>query len=74
VKTATGTSILRAFERASQRMKDQQLTATEESAGFAVKGKPGHQTGYQVFVKCCRYSEELLRKEPDTGGLLVERV
>lgn len=56
--TASGTSILRAFERARRRMdQNQQLPETEESAGFLVRGPKGKQWGYQVVVKIVRFTE-----------------
>ncbi len=55
---ASGTSILRAFDRAKKQMDhNDQLPAKEESAGYLVRGKPGQQFGYQVFVKVVRFKE-----------------
>jgi hypothetical protein len=34
---------------------------------------PGNRTGAVVFVKVCRFSEKLLKDEPATGGLLMEK-
>jgi hypothetical protein len=36
--------------------------------------KKGTRKGLQIFVKVCRYDEELLAKEPLSGGLLCEAV
>jgi hypothetical protein len=73
MKQATGNALLRAYSKAAKNLKrDATITSTETSAGFIIPidQKRGHRTGYQVFVKMCRYSEELLKRKPITGGLL----
>ena len=67
--------ILKAYARATKRMDGAPyLSATQTSAGFVFPQgqKRGHRKGYQVFVKVCRYSDELLASKPDTGGLSCE--
>jgi hypothetical protein len=75
MKTATGNALLRAYSKAAQNLqRDEAMTASATSAGFIIPNgqKRGQRTGFQVFVKVCRYSEELLKRKPDTGGLLCE--
>lgn len=58
METASANSILRAFERARKTMeKNEQKIETEEEAGFLVRGRPGQQRGYQVFVRVVKYVE-----------------
>lgn len=51
--------------------KDPAMVATAHSAGyiFATKQRRGKRHGLQVFVKVCRYSDELLASNPESGGL-----
>lgn len=73
---ATGNALLRAYSKAAKHLQaDRRLTATKTSAGFIIPvgQKRGKRTGYQVFVQVCRYSDELLKEQPMTGGLLCER-
>ena len=75
---ATGNAVLRAYSRAVKRITDEELLSTAQDAGFipdphnpdAWKAKKGKRKGYQVFVKLVKYDEELLEKEPLTGGLV----
>lgn len=72
---ATGDAVIRAYNRASLNMSaDDGLLSTSVSAGYIVgpRDSDGDRTGYQVFVKVCRYSEALLKSQPETGGLLCE--
>ena len=64
------TDLERAMDEATRRMfLDGDMIAASESAGF-LKTIGGQQ--FQVFVKVCRYSDELLASDPDSGGLLCE--
>jgi hypothetical protein len=75
MKTATGNALLRAYNKATKNLKnDDAMTASLVSAGFIIPNgqKRGCRKGFQVFVKVCRYSEELLKRKPITGGLLCE--
>jgi len=75
MKTATGNQLLRAYSKSAQRIQgDKWLTAASTSAGFIIPEgqKLGDRNGYQVFVRICNYSDKLLKKYPDTGGLLSE--
>lgn len=66
---ATGNRVLQAYNQAVRHIdSDDQLTATESSAGFIIPC--GEVPKYQVFVRVVRFSDELLRKHPHTGGLL----
>lgn len=70
---ATGDRVLRAYDRAVARiMSDDDMTACDVSAGFVIPNgqKRGHETGLQVFVSVCRYSDDLRKADPETGGLL----
>jgi hypothetical protein len=72
--TATGNSLLRAYAKAAKVFTtDHAVCSTEQDAGFIIVpkslGEPA--TGFQVFVKICRYDEALLRRDPLSGGLLV---
>ncbi len=76
----SGDDVLRACGRAARAMIDKRgelrtgILATEKSAGFAFPPgqKRGHREGLQVFVKVVRYSDDLRRAKPLTGGLLTE--
>lgn len=72
---ATGTQVLRAYSKAVKKMEGEMtMSATEVSAGFIEVPNPPRKRGmkkYQVFVKVCRYSEDLFKRRPQTGGLLV---
>lgn len=73
MKTATDDAVLKAYSQAVKKLEnDNRLTATEVSAGFIIPNgqKRGKKTGFQVFVKVHRFSEELLKKDKTTGGLL----
>lgn len=73
MKLPTENSLSRAFKRAFNNLNnDDRMTASASSAGFIIPDgqKRGKRTGFQVFVKVCRYSEELLKSNPETGGLL----
>jgi hypothetical protein len=75
MNTATGNAVLKAYDKSAKRLaKDDVITSAMTSAGFIIPNgqKRGKRTGYQVFVKVCRYSEELLKRKPITGGLLCE--
>lgn len=68
--------MIRAHEVAVVAMeKDPVLEAVNQSGYFTFPGgqERGHRVGLQVFVRVCRYSEDLARDEPETGGLLVNR-
>ena len=72
---ATNEQVCRAYARALQKLAQyKDLTATEISAGmlFPPKQRRKHRRGFQVFVKVCRYSDELLADDPNSGGLLCE--
>lgn len=70
-KCVTGNALLRTFNRAAGRMaKEERVTATEISAGF-IDADDGRS--YQVFVRICRFSDDLLRERPETGGLLCNK-
>ena len=73
MKTATGNNLLRSYSKAVKKLQsDKRMTSSAVSAGFIIPdGQPrGKKTGFQVFVKVARYSDELLKKKPMTGGLL----
>lgn len=73
MRTATKESVSRAFAKSLKRiLKEDNLIATSADAGFVIpKGqKRGQRNGYQVFVKVARYSDQLLKSKPLTGGLL----
>lgn len=72
---ATGNQLLKAYSKTVKRIEnDKSMLASQVSAGFIFSPgqKKGHKIGYQVFVKVCRYNDELLAKEPDSGGLVCE--
>lgn len=67
---ATGDRVLAAYRKAAKRItEDDQLTATEQSAGFIIP--EGSEDGVQVFVRIARFSHGLLKAHPHTGGLLA---
>jgi PAS domain-containing protein len=73
-KEVTEVTLRRAFKRALREMKAQKAAlASESDAGFVIdrrNGRPaGETTGFQVFVRVCRYDEGLLVSMPETGGL-----
>jgi hypothetical protein len=69
LKTATGNSVLRAYSKAVKNLTtDRKMIGSEVSAGFII---PEGHTGYQVFVKVVRFCKELLKKHPDTGGIIA---
>jgi len=76
MKTVTDSSLAGALNRAISRVqRSKEILSTEVDAGMIVnRGKPGHRVGLQVFVRVCRYSDEMLKAEPMTGGLLERRV
>jgi hypothetical protein len=66
----SGDKLVRAGNRAFLRLfHDGKMTAASDSAGFiyTIGGKK-----YQVFVKVCEFSDELLASDPNSGGLLCE--
>lgn len=66
---ASGNALLRAYARAVKKLQDDpDMVACATSAGFIIPD--GEQDGFQVFVKVAKYSKALLKKSPDTGGLL----
>lgn len=72
--TATGNAVLRAYARVAKNVEqDAGILESASSAGFilepACRGELRH--GYQVFVQMVRFDEGLLKKRPETGGLLV---
>ena len=72
-KTATGNNLLKAYSKAVKKLqKDKSMTACLVSAGFIIPDgqKKGKEKGFQVFVKVHRYSEELFKRKPITGGLI----
>ena len=72
---ATGNQVLKAYSAAVKRFEqDPDIVAAEVSAGFIIpKGqKKGTRSGFQVFVKVYRYSEEVLADHPLSGGLLAK--
>lgn len=63
----TTASLDRAVTKALNRVRRNGYTASEVSAGMAeMEG----DRGLQVFARVCRFSSQLLDKEPTTGGLL----
>jgi hypothetical protein len=70
----TNKSLTTAVNKAFRRMKKDELAAAMTSAGFVYfpGSKRGKRHGVQVFVKVCRYSDELLKKVPLSGGLFCE--
>lgn len=75
MKTATGNALLRAYSKAVKNLqRDGKITASATSAGFIIPDgqKRGKRIGFQVFVNVCRFSDDLLRRKPYTGGLLCE--
>lgn len=75
MKTATGNALLRAYSKAAKNLtSDEAMSASAVSAGFIIPNgqKRGKRKGFQVFVKVCRYNEELLEKKPMSGGLTCE--
>lgn len=74
-KEVTETTLRRAFKRALKEMKAQEAAlASESDAGFVIvrrSDRPaGETTGFQVFVRVCKYDEGLLVGMPETGGLV----
>lgn len=62
-----------AYNRCVKRMQlASGLVSCSSSAGFIIPNgqKKGKRNGYQVFVKVCKFSEELLAKDPNSGGLV----
>ena len=73
MKTVNLDTIRIAWTKAIRKLcKDPQLLAAELDAGFIIPTgqKRGRRRGYQVFVRVCRWSEEMLRDQHITGGLL----
>ena len=75
---ATGNSVLRAYNKAAKKIQQRTMSGGDvlestEAAGliFPPGQKRGHKEGYQVFVTVSRYSDALLKEQPDSGGLLV---
>ena len=74
-REVTETTLRRAFKRALKEMKAQEAAlASESDAGFVIvkrNDRPaGETTGFQVFVRVCKYDEGLLVGMPETGGLV----
>lgn len=76
MKTSTHTSahnLTHAYRKSAHALtRDPKMTASMTSAGFTIPNgqKRGKKTGFQVFVKVARYSDELLKEKPLSGGLL----
>lgn len=72
-KNVTPESLFRAYIKAANAVYQGGTVASEVDAGIILPGRqePGQRTGYQVFIKVARFSEELLTRKPETGGLLV---
>jgi hypothetical protein len=73
MKTATESAVIKAYDKSVKRLrKDHDLAAASTSAGFIIPAgqKPGKRSGFQVFVRVCRDSDELLKTSPESGGLL----
>jgi hypothetical protein len=69
---ATGNSVLRAWDRAIGRIQMKGVIASEVSAGFLMPlGEKGK--GYQVFVKVMKFDRALLKSDPESGGLLINK-
>lgn len=72
-KTAGMASLHDAFRKAyKQVLEDENCTASMKDAGFVRACWSEHHPQLQVFVKVCRFSEDLLEEQPETGGLLCE--
>lgn len=70
MKTATGDSVLRAYSKAVKNLTTyRKMLGSEVSAGFIIPDSG--RAGYQVSVKVSRFCKELLKKHPDTGGLVM---
>lgn len=72
-KVASGDSIIKAFEKCQKvlRSSNDGQIGHGTSAGFWKAPQPnGTVKTFQVFVEVQEYSDELLKAEPDTGGLL----
>jgi hypothetical protein len=70
MEVATGSAVIRAMERGAKILreaKDGQV-AHSSSAGFIVES--GGKRKFQVFVEVAEYSDDLFKKDPDSGGLL----
>lgn len=74
MKTATGNNLLRAYNRAAKRIKDDNLTSAATSAGFIIPAgqKRGQRKGWQIFVMLIAYSDAKLAKNRCSGGLAVK--
>lgn len=73
MNNASSSSVSLAFDKCIENLEgDPAMVATTVSAGFVIPGKQkkGEQCGWQVFVKMVPYSDEMLRIEPLSGGLL----
>lgn len=73
--TATGDRVLRAYNRAAKSATHPDngaVTRISMSAGFIIPaGQPkGPKEGWQVFVTLHRYSDQKLKDDPLSGGLL----
>jgi hypothetical protein len=72
MKTVNEKTIRTALNRAIRNItSNQNVTSAASSAGFIITDgqKRGQKTGFQVFVKICRYSDVRLKKYPNSGGL-----
>lgn len=70
-KIATGSSLLRAYNRAAKVVASHGVWATSQDAGFIMPATMPPGEGWQVFVKIVRFSEAELRHHPLGGGLLA---
>lgn len=76
-KEVTEVTLRRAFKRALKEIKSQEAAlASESDAGFVIvkrNDRPaGETTGFQVFVRVCKYDEGLLVSMPETGGIVED--
>lgn len=71
LEAATGNSVLRAYNRAAKRIKEDGIRGASTSAGFIVpKRKRGEPLrGWQVFVSIEAWSQVALEEVPESGGL-----
>ena len=77
MKTANGDNVLKAYAKAVKNIEsDTMAAACSVTAGMLIPPgqKRGKRVGYQVFVKVSRYSDELLAKDPTSGGLMCPNV
>lgn len=70
-RVATGNRVLRAYNKAVRNVVQENLLACSIDAGFIMPAKWAKGEGYQVFVRVVRFSEQHLKDDPMTGGLLA---